>query len=173
MRTLAVIVFIAGTAAIAIFLARKPTVAAGQVMEEEFLALLRPQGVTGVACDREIPIGRTGAAFACTATLKDGATQLLDCSMDRDGKLLATPAASPRPAATRRPAADPSPAADPAPAADPSPAADPTAADPGPAADPVPAADPAPAADPSPATDPPAADPSPGGIRASGDPWGN
>jgi hypothetical protein len=107
MRTLAVLLFIAGTAAIAVFLATKPTVAAGQVMEAEFLALLRPQGVTGVACDREIPIGRQGAAFACTATLNSGATQVLDCTMDRDGKLLAKPAAAPQPAAAPREVADP------------------------------------------------------------------
>lgn len=107
------LLFIAGTAAIAIFLATKPTVAAGHVMEEEFLALLRPQGVTGVACDREIPIGRQGAAFACTATLKSGATQLLACTMDRDGKLLATPAAPPQPAGAPPEVADPPQGADP------------------------------------------------------------
>jgi hypothetical protein len=113
MRTLAVLVFIAGAAAIAILLAQTRTVAAGPVMEAEFLGLLRPQGVTGVACDAEIPIGHQGAAFACTATLKDGATQRLDCTMDRDGKLLAKPAAAPVAPAAQRPVADPAPAADP------------------------------------------------------------
>ena len=121
MRTLGVLLFIAGVGALAVFLARRPTVAAGRVMEAEFLALLRPQGVTGLACDREIPIGHQGAAFACTATLKDGATQLLDCTMDRDGKLLATPAARPRPADGARPAAEREPAADSGPPADPPP----------------------------------------------------
>jgi len=107
MRTLGVLLFIAGAAALAIFLARKPTIATGEVMEAEFLALFRPQGVTGMVCDRAIRIGRQGAAFACTATLKDGATQLLDCAMDRDGKLTANPAARPRPATSPPSAADP------------------------------------------------------------------
>lgn len=111
------LLFIAGTAAIAILLATRPTVAAGHVMEAAFLALMRPKGVTSVACDREIPIGRQGAAFACTATLKDGATQRLACTMDRDGKLLATPAAAPPPAAARRKVAEPPPPE--APGADP------------------------------------------------------
>ena len=90
------LVFIAGIGALAIFLARRPTVADGHVMEAEFLGLLRAQGVTGVVCDSKIPIGHHGAAFACTATLRDGATLLLDCTMDRDGKLTANPAAPPR-----------------------------------------------------------------------------
>jgi hypothetical protein len=50
-----------------------------------------------------------GAAFAYTATLRDGATQRLDCAMDRDGKLTANPAANPRPARqapSRIPASD-------------------------------------------------------------------
>jgi len=98
MRTLAMLVFIAGVGALAIFLARRPTVADGHVMEAEFLELLRPQGVTAVACDPKIPIGHQGAAFACTATLRDGVTQLLDCTMDRDGKFTANPAAPPMPA---------------------------------------------------------------------------
>jgi len=113
MRMLAVLVFIVGAAVVAILLAQTPTVAAGPVMEAEILALLRPQGVTGVTCDREIPIGHEGAAFACTATLQDGATQRLDCTMDRDGKLLAKPAAAPMPPAAHRPASGPAPAADP------------------------------------------------------------
>ena len=99
------LVFIASAAAVAILLARKPTIADGRVMEAEFLGLLRPQGVTGVVCDREIPIGRQGAVFACTATLKNGATQLLDCAMNREGKLTANPAAAP--SRSPAPAADP------------------------------------------------------------------
>lgn len=115
MRTLAVLAFIAGAAAVAILLAQTPTVADGRVIATGLLALFRPQGVTGVVCDQEISIGRRGAVFACTATLKDGAPQLLDCAMDRDGKITANPVAGPRSGTL----------------------------------------------------------PGPGGIRASGDPWGN
>jgi hypothetical protein len=113
MRTLAVVVFIAGVAALAVRLARTRTVADGRVMEAEFLALFSPRGVTRIACDREIPIGRHGAVFACTATLRDGATQLLDCAIDRDGKLTAAPVGTPRLPNGKRPAVDPSPTDDP------------------------------------------------------------
>ena len=188
MRTLAVLLFIAGAAAVAILLARKPTVVDGRVMEAEFLALYRPQGVTSMACDRAIPIGRRGAVFACTATLRSGATQLLDCTMDRDGKLTANPAGAnlagdTRPAISPRSAPNPGPepdlAADPGPgpdlAADPGPGPD-LAADPGPGPDPGSAADPAadPAAAPHLEEEPrPAGSARHDGIRPSGDPWGN
>jgi hypothetical protein len=87
MKTFAVLVFIAGVAAAAIFLARKSTVADGRVLEAELVALTRVQGVIAMACDREIPIGRRGAVFMCTATLKDGGTQLLECTIDRSSRI--------------------------------------------------------------------------------------
>jgi hypothetical protein len=99
MRAAASIVFIAGSAVIAIALARTPTVAKGSVMEAELLELIRPQGVIGVACDPRIPIGRDGAAFRCTATLADRRTQLLDCQLDRNSTLRWNPVSAPTPAA--------------------------------------------------------------------------
>ncbi|HEU4732134.1 MAG TPA: hypothetical protein VFT22_29770 [Kofleriaceae bacterium] len=90
MRTLALLLFIAGTAAIAVFLARRPTVADGRVMEADLLGQLRKNGVVGMACDREIPIGRQGAVFTCVATLDSGATQTVEYTMDRAGGLSAS-----------------------------------------------------------------------------------
>jgi hypothetical protein len=92
MRTLAVLAFIAGVAAIAIVLGGMSTVARGPVLEVELLALIRAQGVVGVACDPEIPIGRDGAAFRCTAMLRGGLSQELDCELDREGQLQVKPA---------------------------------------------------------------------------------
>lgn len=89
MRTLALLVFIAGVAALAIFLARQPTVADGRVMEVDLLAQLRKNGVTGMSCDRAIPIGHSGAVFSCLATLDNGATQTVEYTMDRAGGLSA------------------------------------------------------------------------------------
>jgi hypothetical protein len=97
MRTLAAILFIAGSAAIAIGLFYTPTVAEGSVMESELLEQLRPQGVVGVACDPRIPIGRRGAAFQCTVTLADRRAQVLDCELDRDGALRWRPSSAPAP----------------------------------------------------------------------------
>jgi hypothetical protein len=84
-KTLAVLVFIAGTAALAVFLARKPTIADGRVIEADLLANFKKNGVTKMACDSEIPIGKTGAVFRCVATLEDGATQTVEYTLHRAG----------------------------------------------------------------------------------------
>jgi hypothetical protein len=88
-KTLAALLFIAAVAAVAIHLARRPTIADGRVMETDLLAQLRPQGVTGMQCDRWIPIRRDGARFTCVATLDDGSRQTLRYTMDRAGQLAA------------------------------------------------------------------------------------
>jgi len=87
MRTLAVLLFIVAAGAAAVQLARTPTVADGRVIEADLLEQFRSRGVTGMACDRRIPIGRTGARFSCVATLDNGATQTADYVMDRAGNL--------------------------------------------------------------------------------------
>jgi hypothetical protein len=89
MKTLAAIAFITGVAALGIQLARTPTVASGRVLEADLLAQLREHGVTGMACDPEVPIGRDGASFVCVATLDDGATQTVAYTMNRAGSLTA------------------------------------------------------------------------------------
>lgn len=89
MKTLAVLLFIAGVAALAIHLVQRTTVADGRVMEADLLAQLREHGVTGMSCDREIPIGKQGAVFTCVATLESGATQTVEYRMDRAGALTA------------------------------------------------------------------------------------
>jgi hypothetical protein len=95
MRTLAAVLFIAGSAALAIGLHYTPTVAEGSVMAGRLLEHLRPQGIVDVACDPRIPIGRAGAAFRCTVTFGDRRTQLVDCELDRDDTLHWKPAAAP------------------------------------------------------------------------------
>lgn len=101
MRTLAALVFIAGCAAIAIWLAHKPTIALGRVLETEILALLRDQGAVGIACDEAVPIGVQGAAFSCTVTLDAAQTQLLACEIDRSGRMTVVPAGPPQPPGVR------------------------------------------------------------------------
>jgi len=91
-RTFAALVFIAAVAIIAISLARTSTIADGRVLEAEILPAFRGQGVVGVACDREIPVGRQGAQFGCTASLGGGATQQLACTLGRDGRFACKPA---------------------------------------------------------------------------------
>jgi hypothetical protein len=87
MRTLAAWLFIAGIAALAIWLARLPTVATGRAMAADRIEEFRKDGVTGMECDAEIPIGRNGAAFTCVAALGNGATQVVDFTLKMDGTL--------------------------------------------------------------------------------------
>lgn len=97
MRTLVALAFIAGVAALAVALARRPTIAAGSVLADEVLALYAGKGVTEVACDDAVPIGVDGARFGCTVTLTSGATQRIACTLGRDGQLVAKPIAAPEP----------------------------------------------------------------------------
>ena len=85
MRTFAVLLFIAAAAVVAVQLGRTRTVADGRVIEADLVELLRARGVTGMSCDRDIPIGIDGAAFTCVATLDNGATQTSEYRMDRAG----------------------------------------------------------------------------------------
>jgi hypothetical protein len=85
MTTLAALVFIAGTAAAAVALARTPTVADGRVMAADRLEEVRKDGAVRMDCDPEIPIGRRGAVFTCIATLADGATQVVEYTLRSEG----------------------------------------------------------------------------------------
>jgi hypothetical protein len=114
MKTLAALLFIAGMAALAIQLARLPTVADGRVVAADRLEEFRKDGVTGLDCDAAIPIRRDGASFTCVAVLGNGATQVVDFLLKPDGTVAWKPqpptrAHAPRPAApAERPeAADP------------------------------------------------------------------
>jgi hypothetical protein len=91
MRTLAALVFIAGVAAVAVGLARIPTVADGRVIAAGLLEDVRKDQVNAMECDAAIPIGVRGAAFRCVATLADGATQVVDYTLQPDGQYEAKP----------------------------------------------------------------------------------
>ena len=84
-RTLAALLFIAGMAAVAVTLARMPTVADGRIMAADRLEEVRKDGAIGMECDPRIPIGLGGAGFTCVATLADGATQLVEYTLRPEG----------------------------------------------------------------------------------------
>jgi len=109
MRTLAALLFIAATAAVAIALARMPTVADGRIVAADQLEEVRASGlaVVGLDCDPRIPIGRNGAVFTCTATLAGGATQIVDYMLRADGQIAPKPRA-PSHAPRNPPPGDPS-----------------------------------------------------------------
>ncbi|HEX7838062.1 MAG TPA: hypothetical protein VF469_11395 [Kofleriaceae bacterium] len=103
MRTLAAWGFIAGVAALAIWLARTPTVADGRALAADRIEEFRKDGVTGMECDDRIPIGRNGAAFTCIAALQSGATQVVDFTLKPDGSLAWKPQPPTRTPPTRKP----------------------------------------------------------------------
>jgi hypothetical protein len=88
-RRLAAVGFIAAIGALAIWLARRPTIADGRVMAADLLAQLRSHGVTRMTCDPQIPIDRQGAVFRCAVTVADGEVQHIEYTMDRTGELTA------------------------------------------------------------------------------------
>ena len=104
MRTLAALAFIAGVAAVAVGLARAPTVGDGRVIAAELLEDARKDGVVAMECDPVIPIGMRGAAFTCVATLSAGATQVVDYTLKPDGQYEAKPHPVTREPRARKPA---------------------------------------------------------------------
>lgn len=111
MRTLVALAFIAGVAAVAIGLARTPTVADGRLIAAELLEGVRKDGVAEMECDAAIPIGVRGATFTCIATLTDGMTQVVDYTLKADGQYEAKPqppTRGPRPRLRKPAQGDPS-----------------------------------------------------------------
>jgi len=103
-RTAAALLFIAGMAALAVALARMPTIADGRVMAADRLEDVRKDGVTAMECDAKIPIGRQGAAFTCIATLAAGATQVVEYVLRPDGQIAWKPRPPTRTPQPRKPA---------------------------------------------------------------------
>lgn len=79
------VVFIGMVAAVALYCARRPTVARGAVVGAQ-LVETNPL-VESMDCQDEIPIGLTGATFACTARFRGGGEAHYTLRMDREGKI--------------------------------------------------------------------------------------
>jgi hypothetical protein len=78
-------VFIALVAAVALFCAQKTTVARGDAIAAELLES-NPL-LSGMECDRSVPLGMTGATFACKAHFKSGNEVDYKLKMDRAGQI--------------------------------------------------------------------------------------
>lgn len=85
MRSLAVILFIGLVAAVAIYCAQRPTIARGDVIAADLIQS-NPTLET-LDCQREVPIGISGATFECKAKLKNGDQVDLTWNMDRAGMI--------------------------------------------------------------------------------------
>ena len=84
MRSLLVIAFIGTVAAGAGALAKRPTIAHGDVIAADLLVKNRAT-LRAITCDPQISIGVDGASFACVAELATGQTRRLDLTLDRNG----------------------------------------------------------------------------------------
>lgn len=91
MSTLATLAFIGAAAAAGGYLATRDTVAKGSVMAADLLSRMKTQNdnITSIECDREIPLGHTGATFECTVSARDGSTARIRYTMNRAGSLAA------------------------------------------------------------------------------------
>jgi hypothetical protein len=84
-RSAAVLLFIVLVAAAALFCAQKPTVARGDALAASLMES-NPL-LSAMECDREVPIGMTGATFACKAHFKNGNEIDYTLAMDRAGTI--------------------------------------------------------------------------------------
>lgn len=85
-RSLAVVVFIAGVGAAAIYVGLRPTLARGAIVGADLIEANKAT-VKAMACDDSIEIGVDGARFACRADFIDGSSLRLEFQMDRAGTI--------------------------------------------------------------------------------------
>jgi hypothetical protein len=78
-------VFIAAVAAVALFCAQKKTVARGEALAATLMES-NPL-LEAMECDREVPIGMSGATFSCKARFKNGNEIDYKLAMDRGGAI--------------------------------------------------------------------------------------
>jgi hypothetical protein len=85
-RTFAALALVACAFGLAIYAFQRPTIARGDVIAGDLLALYGARGWRSIACERDIPIGVRGAQFSCEVELDDGAVATLAFVFDRDGR---------------------------------------------------------------------------------------
>ena len=84
-RTLLAVGFVAAMAGAAVYLARRPTVAKGEVFAARMLENLEGKHIARVACDDAIPISHDGAVFHCEVAADTGETGRIEVALDRAG----------------------------------------------------------------------------------------
>jgi hypothetical protein len=94
-RSLGVVLFIVVVASIALFCVRRTTMADGARLG---IAIAHSnEHIRDVSCDKNIPVGMTGATFECHIYMRDGADAPYKFRMDRSGKIYpVTQEATPR-----------------------------------------------------------------------------
>ncbi len=84
LRSLAVLLFIGGVAACAVYAAQRKTIAKGSVLAADIVEANKAT-VRAMECDDDVEVGVDGAAFSCRAEFVNGLIQRLDLTMDRAG----------------------------------------------------------------------------------------
>jgi hypothetical protein len=88
MRSASVLLFIAATAAIALFCAQQRTVARGDMLAAELMESNKL--IKSMDCDKKVPIGIDGATFGCKIEFKNGDRADYKFKLDREGSIIAT-----------------------------------------------------------------------------------
>ena len=84
-KTVATIAFIGMCAVIAVYLARRPTMARGDVLAAQLKEAMSDE-ITGVQCE-DSPIGRAGARFWCRFYSAEGFAGASECWLNRSGRI--------------------------------------------------------------------------------------
>jgi hypothetical protein len=84
LRSLAVLLFIGGVAAGALYAAQRKTIAKGSVLAADLVEANKAT-VKTMECDDHVEIGIDGAKFSCRAEFVNGLVERLQLTMDRAG----------------------------------------------------------------------------------------
>ena len=84
LRSLAVLLFIGGVAAGALYAAQRKTIAKGKVLAADLVEANKAT-VRAMECDDRVEVGLDGATFSCRAELKNGLVERIELTMDRAG----------------------------------------------------------------------------------------
>jgi len=87
MSSLATLAFIGAAAGAAGYLAQRDTVVDGRVMAADLMERLANKQISGMECDRRIPITTSGAVFRCAVSGTDGSSATVEYTMNRAGSL--------------------------------------------------------------------------------------
>jgi hypothetical protein len=104
-RSAGVILFIGAVAAIALYCARRPTVARGDAIADQLIEA-NPL-LQRLDCDDRIPIGMDGARFSCHARFKNGDECDYRFTLDREGRFDVLDQTSLKPAPRIKKTSDP------------------------------------------------------------------
>jgi hypothetical protein len=86
LRSLGLVVLIAGAAAGAYEVGRRPTITRGDVIAADLVEQEQAFGWKALRCDPDIPIGLDGATFHCHLDLADGDQAELGMTLDAAGQ---------------------------------------------------------------------------------------